>query len=187
MYESFIFLLSSQQLSLLFLLFSHDSPVSEQPVFSTSFSCSLLEETPSSLTKWADFCFWHFLLCIGVTDTSSSGARHRSQSSSSASCFIVRSGGLLFPLRELNVLNRARQARARPQHLAAISVTIELPGWQHTFSKHFFNFSGFCTCLGVKFQDAGTPTILVLAQTIPHTLPLIAFQPWGRSLGRNPK
>lgn len=70
MYESFIFLLSSQQLSLLFLLFSHDSPVSEQPVFSTSFSCSLLEETPSSLTKWAEFCFWHFLLRIGVTDTS---------------------------------------------------------------------------------------------------------------------
>lgn len=68
--EFFIFLLPSQQLPLLFLLFSHDSPASELSVLSTSFSCSLLEETPSSFTKWADFCFQYFLLCIEMTDTS---------------------------------------------------------------------------------------------------------------------
>jgi len=50
-----------------------------------------------------------------------------------------------FPFRALNTVE--------PQHVAVICVSLEFPGWQHTFSKYFTCLSGSSTCSGVRFKN----------------------------------
>ena len=50
---------------------SCDCSAAEQAASSDSFSCSLLGEASSPLTKQADFHFYCFFLVIGMTDIES--------------------------------------------------------------------------------------------------------------------
>jgi len=55
--------------SVSFSSYYYDFFATEQAASSDSFSCSLLGEASSSLTKRADFCFHCFFLVIGATHT----------------------------------------------------------------------------------------------------------------------
>lgn len=43
-------------------------------------------------------------------------------------------------------------ASARPQHIAVICVSLGLPGWHLSSFQYFTVFSGFYSCLGVRYK-----------------------------------
>jgi len=74
------------------------------------------------------------------------------------------------PFRALNQAEQGSVGVGQTQHVAMICVSLEFPGWQHTFYRYFTSLSGFCICSGVSLKHTG-------GAHCPRHLPMLSHTP----------